>query len=716
MSEADRERPGPRPSGRVRQFFRLWAFFTLIVVFLGGGGFVAALLRFQSELPSTAHLEKIEPPSNTRIVDRNGVVLGDLFAEDRLVVPLSEVPETLVKAVLATEDRHFYDHWGVQLPALARAVLANLRAGRRSQGGSTITQQLARNLFLTHERTVTRKIKEALLTIRLERIYSKDEILGMYFNQIYYGNGAYGVKAAAREYFDEDLSELDLAQCAFLAGLPGNPTLFDPRRRFENAKTRQSVVLGAMVDWKAITPEDAAAAREKEIVLADRSRPTMRAPYFVEYVRQQLVEKYGSDRLYGEGLHVVTTLDWRIQEAAEAALEEQLRWLERKNRYDVVRDSSWVAPDKPFVTSPYVQGACIALDTRTGEILAMVGGRNYWESKFNRAVQARRQPGSAFKPFVYTAAIEDGIGASTIILDEPLEVPMPNGDVYKPENTKRDFKGPMTMRTAMSKSVNVPAVRMILTVGPPAAIDVARRCGISGRLNPYPSTALGASEVTLLDITSSYTVYPNLGILNRPWSIREVTDRNGATLERGHVESHEALAAPVAAVMTSIFEDVMDKGTGASARWKGITCPAGGKTGTMDDYADALFVGFTSEVTMGVWVGFDVKRSLGRDMTGTAAALPVWIETMKTALDGTSPEEFPVPPGVTWRTVCTASGVLATPACPETYSEIFVEGDEPKVRCPVHGAEASFDPWDRAISFEELDRAARDHAGDDLEP
>jgi penicillin-binding protein 1A len=687
-----------------------WIAFTLVFVGLLAGGFVAALLRFQGELPSTAHLERIEMPSNTRIFDRNGISLGDLFAEDRLPVRLDQVPKPLVDAVIATEDRGFYRHWGIQPTGLLRAVFANMRRGRVAQGGSTITQQLARNLFLTHERTVTRKLKEALLTIRLERIYSKDEILGMYFNHIYYGNGSYGVRSAAREYFDKELSELSLAECAFLAGIPANPTLFDPRRRFENAKGRQGVVLAMMKEVGVLDAAQADSAAKEPIVLVPRDVPSMRAPYFIEHVRQELIARYGAERLYSEGLTVTTTLDWELQEAAEKALEKQLRWLERVNHYEVERNEKWVAPEEPFVTSPYLQGAFVMIDTRTGEIVAMVGGRNYWESKFNRAVQARRQPGSTFKPFVYAAAVERGIGPSTILLDEPFVVPMPSGKDYKPENTKRDFQGPVTMRTAISKSINVPAVRMIVQIGPQAAVDVARRCGISGTLYPYPSTALGASEVTLLDITSAFAVFPNLGVLHRPWAIREVRDRDGASLERGTTTSEEAISAPVAAVMNSLLEDVMNRGTGASARSRGIHCAAGGKTGTMDDYMDAMFVGYTADYTAGAWIGFDVKTTLGRDMTGAAAALPVWIDVMKVAVDRHEPDPFEIPPGVTWRQVCSESGMAAVEDCPEPYREIFVDGQTPLEPCPMHSEERTLDARRDEQLFESLDREQRERA------
>jgi penicillin-binding protein 1A len=438
----------------------------------------------------------------------------------------------------------------------------------------------------------------------------------------------------------------------------------------------------------------------------------MRAPYFVEYVRQELLAKYGADRLYRDGLEVTTTLDWKIQDVLEQTLEQQLRKLERINRYEVVRDSTWTRPESTFVTSPYLQGAAIVLETATGEIVAMVGGRDYWESKFNRATQALRQPGSAFKPFVYTAAVEHGIGPSTIILDEPLVVPMPSGKPYKPENTKRNFQGPMTMRFALSHSVNVPAVRTILEVGPAAAVEVGKRCGFRTRILPYPSTALGACEVYLIDLASAYTVFPNLGILEHPWGVREVRDRNGSVLERGMSHTEEALSAPVAAVVSSMLQEVMRTGTGASVRGKGFTVPAGGKTGTMDDYMDACFVGYTPLYTMAVWVGFDVKKTLGRDMTGTAAALPVWIEVMKMAHEGKDVDAFEIPSGVVWKEVCSTSGALGSAECPQPYREIFVMGDEPKQLCPVHH-EGSALEWGDEISFEAIDRRkAENELGD----
>ncbi len=687
-------------------FLQAWATLTAAVILLAGTVFVGVLLRFQNELPSTAHLERIEPPSNTRIFDREGRSLGDLFSEDRLVVPLEEIPEPMVAAVLAAEDRHFYDHWGIEIPALVRATVANLRSGKTSQGGSTITQQLARNLFLTHERTLERKIKEALLTIRLERIYSKDEILGMYFNQIYYGNGAHGAKSAAREYFGKDLGELSVAQCAYLAGLPANPSLYDPRRRPENAKRRQEVVLAMMVRAGETSREDAEHAKAEPIEILAGDRRTMQAPYFVEFVRQDLAERFGEDHLYRDGLQVVTTLDLELQRAAEHALETQLQKLEKKNRYKVVRDSSGDPPENPGKSTPYLQGAAVVLDTRTGEILAMVGGRSFWESRFNRAVQARRQPGSAFKPFVYAAAIEKGLGPSTVLQDEPLTVPLPGGKTYSPGNHGGQFLGAMTMRTALTHSVNIPAVRMILTIDPKSAVKMAQRCGITSKLRAVPSLALGSSEVTLLELTAAYTVFPSGGILHKPWFVREIVDRNGAAIERGRIESQEVLSEPIAAVMTDLLEDVMDKGTGYPARAAGFLEPAGGKTGTMDEYTDAFFVGFTSLYTMGVWVGFDAKKTIGYEMTGTAAALPIWIEAMKAAHEGKKASKFEVPDGVVSREVCRDSGYLATSACSATYREIFPEGNQPTELCPVHNSSRTLDLHDDDGSFERLDREA----------
>ncbi len=685
----------------------LKASLTLTACFLlfAAAVFVALLLRYQNELPSTAHLERIEPPSNTRIFDREGRSLGDLFAEDRIVVPLEEIPAPMVAAVLAAEDRHFYDHWGIEIPALARAAVANVRSRRTSQGGSTITQQLARNLFLTHERTITRKIKEALLTIRLERIYSKDEILGMYFNQIYYGNGAHGAKSAAREYFGKDLSELTLPESAYLAGLPANPSLYDPRKKSENAKRRQEVVLAMMVRSGAITRDEAdvAAAEPVEILAGDRR--TMQAPYFVEHVRQALAQRYGEERLYRDGLQVITTLDLGIQRTCEEALETQMKKLEKMNRYKVVRDAAAeVEPETPSKSTPYLQAALVCLDTRSGEVLAMIGGRDFWESRFNRATQAKRQPGSSFKVFVYSAAIEEGIGPSTILQDEPLELAMPNGDIYSPANHGGTFEGAMTMRDALVRSINVPAVRTILTVSPKKVVKVAQRFGITTKLRAVPSLALGSSEVTLLELTAAYTVFPNGGILHRPWFVREIRDRNGADLERGRMESEEALAEPVAAVMTDLLEDVMDRGTGYPARAAGFREPAGGKTGTMDEFTDAFFVGFTSMYTMGVWVGFDTKKSIGHEMTGTAAALPIWTAAMLKIHEGKKGAKFDMPDGVVSREVCMESGYLVTAGCINTRREIFPEGKQPKELCPIHNAGRTLDLHQDDRSFELLDR------------
>jgi penicillin-binding protein 1A len=684
----------------------LQASLTLTALFLlfAAAIFVALLLRYQNELPSTAHLERIEPPSNTRIFDREGRSLGDLFAEDRLVVPLEEIPAPMVAAVLAAEDRHFYDHWGIEIPALVRATVANLRTRRTSQGGSTITQQLARNLFLTHERTLERKIKEALLTIRLERIYSKDEILGMYFNQIYYGNGAHGAKSAAREYFGKDLAELSLAESAYLAGLPANPSLYDPRKRTENAKRRQEVVLAMMVRSGAVTREEADAAGAEPIEILSGDRRTMQAPYFVEHVRQELAARYGEERLYRDGLQVLTTLDLEVQRVCEDALEEQLTKLEKMNRYKVVRKTATVDPQGPSKSTPYLQAALVCLDTRTGEVLAMIGGRDFWESRFNRATQAKRQPGSAFKAFVYATAVEEGIGPSTILQDEPLELSMPNGDVYSPVNHGGTFEGPMTMRDALVRSINVPAVRTILTVGPKKVVKTAQRFGITSNLRAVPSLALGSSEVTLLELTAAYTVFPNGGILHRPWLVREIRDRNGAELERGRMESEEVLGEPVAAVMTDMLEEVMDRGTGYPARAAGFTQPAGGKTGTMDEYTDAFFVGFTSIYTMGVWVGFDTKKSIGHEMTGTAAALPIWTTAMKQIHEGKKGSKFDMPDGVVGRDVCLDSGYLVTSGCTHTRREIFPEGKQPKELCPIHNAGRTLDLHGDDGSFELLDR------------
>jgi penicillin-binding protein 1A len=662
----------------------------LIAACVATGAAVGVILHFRKTLPSPAALESIVPPVKTVIYDRNGEEISELFHENRIVVSLSDIPRHLVDAFVVTEDARFREHWGVSPIDNVRAILVNIREKRKAQGASTITQQLARNLFLTHEKFYTRKIKEALLAIEIEKRYTKDEILQMYLNQIYFGHGAYGVESAARLYFGRSVRELGLAECALLAGIPKNPSGYSPIRNPEAAIGRATVVLDLMTRAGAITPNEAAQARANLKAPGPARGRVREAPYFVEHVRQELIERYGPDRLYGGGLRIHTTLDLELQRAAEDILEGRLIELESRNNYAVKRDvaagDEAGAPEEPGPSETgYVQGAMLALDPSTGAILAMVGGRDFGDSHYNRAVQAHRQPGSAFKIFVYTAAVDDGLTPSDICLDTPMVLPVAGAPDYQPQNYDGEFRGELLVRDAVKHSINIPAVRVLLRLGAERVVDYARRLGIASDLRPVPSLALGSSEVTLLEMTSAFSVFANRGMRAEPLAITRVEDRDGTVLERHEPRVAEVLDPKTAYIMTSMLESVVNEGTAVRARANGITGAAAGKTGTPDDYTDGWFVGFTPEIVCGVWVGFDLKEKIGEDLTGSRTALPIWIDFMK-ATGHDDDAGFPRPDGIVGRDICLESGLLATPRCRSRRSEIYVRGTEPSLFCDVHGS------------------------------
>jgi len=677
------ESPGRPRTGRT--LVRV-ALLIVVAVLSGAAGVLFALHQvYRSDLPDPESLQTIRPALRTPVYSADGQILYTFFEENRVLIPLSEMPEHLVNAVLAVEDRKFWEHWGVDLMGITRAVWSNLRHRRLAQGGSTITQQLARDLFLTKEKTLSRKLKELLLAIRIEQTYSKEEILELYLNQIYFGEGAYGVEAAARTFFDTHARDLSLAESALLAGLPRNPSGYSPSDHPEVALRRRDLVLDAMLEVGAISPSDHRKAVETPLRLAERRPYGKVAPYFVSYVKRQLEETYGAERLYRDGLKVYTTLDTRLQAAAEEAVESWLLELEAREAYPVQRDSTWLALNpKPEGRVEYIQGALLALDPREGAIRAMVGGRSFEESYFNCAVQAKRQPGSSFKVFVYTEAVRQGFTPGSVLLDAPLVIPGPAGDDWEPPNYSRTFRGLVTLRLALEKSINIPTVKLLLGVGARNVIEMAHAMGIQGRLSPYPSLALGSAEVTLLELTSAYGVLANQGIRAEPISIVEVRDRHGLVLERSRAEKREILDAQSAYVVTHMLASTIDQGTGRGARLRGFRLPAAGKTGTTNDYRDAWFIGFTPDIVTGVWVGFLDNRSMGDDMTGAAAALPIWTRFMIEATQDSPGEDFPVPEGIVTRRICSTTGYLAGPRCPETRNEIFIGGTEPTAVCRLH--------------------------------
>jgi len=690
--------------GRITKFF----FAVLVVVLCGVVGVgigVANWLR--KDLPSPTNLQTIAPPVKTLVYDRNEKLVHEFFKENRSIVPLREIPRPLVQAILAIEDRRFYSHWGIDPIRLARALITDIITHSPQQGGSTITQQLARNLFLTHEKTMTRKLKEIVLAIRIEQTYTKDEILEMYFNQIYFGEGAYGVDAAAKVYFGKRVQELTLPECALLAGLPRNPRDYSPRRDPDRALRRRNLVLSQMLAAKFINRGAYEQASEAPLGVTKTRYNAQEAPYYVEMVRQYLDERYGSNQLYEGGLKVHISMDIDIQHAAEEALERRLTALEQRNQYKKTRAvlaKAGGAPARDKNQTEYLQGAIVSIEPSTGQILALVGGRDFNDSNFNRAVQAARQPGSAFKPFIYTAAIDNGFSPTDIILDTPVSFRAGNGQDWSPQNYDKKFRGPVTLRNALANSVNVPAAKLLQKLGTTVVTSYARRMGIKSRLSPDLSLALGTSEVNLLELVSSYGVFANQGVRVPPVYILKVEDKNGKILEENRPTAEEVLSPETALTMTSMMESVLENGTAASARSLGFTLPAAGKTGTTDDYSDAWFVGYVPGVVTGVWVGFDRKQKIGPGMTGAAAALPVWVDVMLAATKNRPPQDFPVPSGVVSRLICTETGLLANPACPSTEIELFREGSEPTGYCNVHTGTAK--PPAETPDFHETDTEA----------
>jgi 1A family penicillin-binding protein len=598
---------------------------------------VAALWAFTilpRSLPSVTALETLQPIQGTKIYDDNDEAITELHVERRILVPLAQIPQSLRDAILATEDRRFYSHWGIDPIGVARAILQNYRRGRIVEGGSTITQQLTKVLFLTPDKSLERKLKEAVLALELERRYSKDRILEMYLNQVYFGQGSYGVEAAARTYFGKSVSELTVRESALIAGLPRAPTNYSPFDRPEAAKRRREVVLRRLVDFGSIKDEEAKRLAKTDLGLIPPERRRTTGQYYIDYVQQTLEAKYGPDLVLKGGLNVYTTLNPTMQLAAEQSLREGLKALQG-------RTAPAAAGAGPRPESP--EGAVVTVESQTGYVKAMVGGSDFFRSEFNRAVQAKRQPGSAFKPFIYIAALEAGFTPASQIEDSPVSFAVggKKGEVWKPENYDRKFRGSTTLQQALEESVNVVTVKLQERIGLAKTIQVARRLGITSPLDVNLSLALGTSDVSLLEMTSAYGALANQGTWMPPVTIRYVTDAQGKLLEEHVPEGREALAPETAYVITQMLRGVVERGTGQAA--KGIGRPVAAKTGTTNDYSNAWFVGFTPRLATGVWVGYDRPRSLGKDETGSRVAVPIWVTYMGKVLGDSPKEDFPVP-------------------------------------------------------------------------
>ncbi len=705
-----------RPRRRGRELWWLLAIGGLV----GGLWFVGEVGQ---QLPAPSEIGNLGTMANATVVyDAFDTPAFTFSREQRVSVSLDRISPHLTDAVLAVEDRRFYDHRGFDVVRMGGAAVADVRAGRLAQGGSTITQQLARVSLLTRQRTFRRKVAEIITAIQVERAYSKDRILELYLNKIYLGDGLYGVEAAAQGYFGTPASKLTLAEAALLAGLIRAPSAYAPTNHPERALARRDVVLTAMLDAGVATAAEIASAKDAPLELRDNPGGSDRlGGYFGAEVRRRLVARFGPDAVYADGLRVFTTLMPELQHAAETAMRDGLQRIESLPRY----------PHDPNTGDAPLQAALIALDPHTGAVRAVVGGRGFAESPFNRATQAHRQPGSAFKPFLYAAALENGLTAATVLddLDRPLETAQ---GAWLPDDETDGAS--MTMRTALRLSSNRAAVRLIELTGVDRTVDYADRFRL-GPQPPVPSLALGSGSVTLENLTAAYAAFTNDGVVPEPTYLRRVEASDGTVLFDPENESgpsrRPAIRPATAFVVATLLRDVMDAGTGRRVRHEGFVAPAGGKTGTTNQYKDAWFVGFTPELAAGVWMGFDQPQTIMPAGYASDLAAPPWAQFMKTVIADDATDWINQPADVISVEVCALSGGLIRASCrrtPEsalaatgtdqpTRREYFVKGTEPVERCHIHEGRNPLGFFARLFGRGEHtdDEPARDAAGSGIE-
>ncbi|MCB9479552.1 MAG: PBP1A family penicillin-binding protein [Deltaproteobacteria bacterium] len=636
------------------------------------GGTVKRLLDVAQsrELPSA----EIEPELIARF-------FGD-HQEDRDLVAIEDVSPHLLNAIVSIEDKRFYHHFGFDPIGFTRAMLTNVVKMRMAQGGSTLTQQLVKNFYLSAEQTVTRKAKEAVMAFVLEQIYTKDAIFEAYLNEVYFAQegsiSVCGVGQASRFYFGEDVRTLGLADSALLAAMIRSPAGYNPSTRMEKAKGRRDYILKLMHENEMITTEQYQNALAEPVQVLKRKPGKTVAPYFIDFLRKELDQRYGPDILISEGLSIFTTLDVQTQRNAESALKDGLIQLEK---------------DYPKLVGKGkdpVQGAIVVIQPQTGYIRAMVGGRNYYESQFNRATQAKRQVGSVFKPFVYAAgfqrAFEDRdfeFTPATIVIDEPFTLNIPGGKPWTPHNYEREYLGPVTVRKALEKSMNVPTVKLAVNVGIKRVRDTAQAMGIETPLEEYPSISLGAADLAPLEVASAYSTLANQGTHAEPLAVRDIVDAQGNVLEKKPVRIQRVLSPEAAYLTTSLLEGVINRGTGARARGLGFRHPAAGKTGTTNDYKDAWFVGYTPKTLAAVWVGFD-DHARSINLAGSRAALPIWTRFMIEQVGKGPAVDFERPEDIIVRKIDPETGLIPVYDCPTIIDEVFLDGTEPTEECDLH--------------------------------
>jgi penicillin-binding protein 1A len=770
---------------------RPWRWWQVLLISLGAlvimGALTAggALWYFSKDLPALDQLGTYQPSLVTQVYSVDQQLIGQFFIERRILTPVALIPERLRRAVIAVEDVRFFEHPGLDYIGMLRAAWTNVRRGGKVEGASTITQQLARSLFLSSERTFDRKVRELILAYKMELVLTKEQILELYLNQIYFGQGAYGVASAAQTYFGKDLSALTTGEAAFLAGLPKSPNHYSPFKAYDRAKKRQEHVLARMQDAKFISMAEREAAAA-ELLNFHRPGSEQAAPYFVEYIRQLLVAKYGEAMVYKGGLQVHTTLNMEMQKAAEAAFAAGLRELDKRQGWrGPLRTVDVTAPTPPVVTAvidqalkvgdvregvvtkvakdhylvqigtvvtklafddmawakrrltgpdtakdvivnpnlkqalkpgdvievivkklehgianvqleqtPLVDGGLIALEPGKGAIRAMVGGYDFARSEYNRAVQAHRQPGSAFKPIIYATAVSQGMSPASVILDAPVVYEQDQDEkTWKPENYGRKIHGMVSLRDALAHSHNLATVRLLDKVGVKDVIEFAKTVGVTSPLAADLSLGLGSSSVGLMELTSAYGVLLNQGNRAEPYAILSVKDNAGKVLEQAEPQSLQVISKETAYLITNMMEDVIQKGTGQAA--KVIGRPIAGKTGTTDEFINAWFIGGAPNLVTGIYVGFDDRRSLGETESGAHAALPIWINFMQAALKPLPVVAFTIPEGITFVKVDPATGLLEGEEGQATTVELFTKGNE-----PTQATQRRLDP----IDFYKLDQ------------
>lgn len=672
---------------------------------LVGVGIVVFKLLAQ-DLPSPESLQTYTPPLTTKVFDAKNRLICEFFEERREPVPLDSIPPFLVESLLAVEDKRFFKHWGLSFRDLIRAFIVNLTAGRVIQGASTITQQLARNMFLSLERTIQRKLKESILAVRLERLYSKEEILEMYLNQVYFGHGAYGVEAAAQTYFGKPVHKLNLPQCAMLAAIAKAPGIYSPYNNPERCKERRDFFIKKLWKIGKISQEEYEKAINTPLGVIPRKPPKNEAPYFVEKIRRYLEAKYGSHLIYKMGVYIYTTLDLDMQRIANKVVEENLRAIEERRNLHPKKIDFDINTIDSTQSPPYLQASLVALDVKTGHILAYVGGRDFSHSQFDRVIQAKRQPGSSFKTFVYTAAIDNGFSPSDIEIDGPVMVKMWRR-IYAPQNWDRQFMGAMCLRKALALSRNTIAVKLTRYLSPQTVSEYAKKMGIQSPLNPVLSLGLGTSDVNLLEMTTAFAILPRQGKKLYPIFIRRIVDREGRIIEENNPPEEKQVISPQTTfLVTNMLQSVIDAGTAKIIRGKGFQRPAAGKTGTTDDFTDGWFIGFTPDVVCGVWVGFDEKRPIYPGAAGGSVSAPIWADFMQEALKDYPISNFEIPEEIVLKNICLETGDLATPYCPHVRAEYFKEDRVSTQKCEYHRLLYIQQDTSRLL-FEELDKRKR---------